>query len=138
MFKEIIKPWLGPLLSLAILFICGSLGYRISEGWDWGDSLWMVLITITTIGFAEVEPLSETGRIVTVMIIGGGLVVVQLTIQRLLGLSTSGYFNRMKELRFRRGLRKMRNHIIICGYGRIGKEITCQLQSKSIQLLVVE
>ncbi|KGG14910.1 MULTISPECIES: potassium channel family protein [unclassified Prochlorococcus] len=136
--KDLAIPWLGPIFSLVSLFIVGAIGYRMTEGWDWGDCLWMVLITITTIGFGEVEPLSATGRIVTFLIIGGGLVIVQLTLQKLLGLSESGYFRRMRELKLQRMLRRMRNHVIICGYGRIGKEISQQLQSEEVPILIVE
>ena len=136
--KDLATPWLGPIISLSSLFILGAIGYRITEGWDWGDCFWMVLITITTIGFGEVEPLSPTGRIVTFLIIGGGLVVVQLTLQRLLGLSEAGYFRKMSELRLRRMLRRMQNHVIICGYGRIGKEIAQQLQLEEVPILIVE
>tara|TARA_Y100001968_G_C19411294_1_gene746430 strand:- start:1357 stop:2103 length:747 start_codon:yes stop_codon:yes gene_type:complete len=136
--KEILKPWLGLLVPLGMLFLFGALGYRLTEGWDWGDCLWMVLITITTIGFSEVEPLSEAGRVVTFLIIGGGLVLVQLTLQRLLGLSESGYFRRMRELRLRRMLTRMSNHVIICGYGRIGEEIARQLNGKGVPILVIE
>ena len=132
------KPWLGPFLGLTLLILLGGVGYRITEGWDWGDSLWMVIITISTIGFGEVEPLSTAGRVVTVLIIGGGLVVVQLTLQRLLRLSESGYFRKMRELRFRRFLRSMQDHVILCGYGRIGKEIAEQLQFEGVPILVVE
>ena len=136
--KDLAKPWLGPIVSLAALLMLGAFGYRLTEGWDWGDCLWMVLITISTIGFGEVEPLSAEGRIVTVLIVGGGLVVVQLTLQRLLRLIESGYFRRMSELRFRRMIRSMQDHVILCGYGRIGKEISEQLQSEGVQTLIVE
>ncbi len=136
--NELAKPWLGPISYLAILVLVGAFGYRLTEGWDWGDCLWMVLITITTIGFGEVEPLSVAGRIVTVLIIGGGLFLVQLTLQRLLRLSELGYYRKMRELRFRRLLRRMKNHVIICGYGRIGKEIAEQLQLEGIPILIVE
>ena len=136
--RDLAKPWLGPLLSLAALFLLGAFGYRLTEGWDWGDCLWMVLITISTIGFGEVEPLGAAGRVVTVLIIGGGLVIVQLTLQRLLRLSESGYFRRMSELRFRRVLRGMKDHVILCGFGRTGKEIAEQLQFESVQILIVE
>ena len=78
------------------------------------------------------------GRLVTVLIIGGGVVVVQLTIQRLLGLAESGYFRQLRALRFRRKLRRMHDHVIICGYGRIGREIGEQLLQDNIQVLVVE
>jgi len=65
-------------------------------------------------------------------------VVVQLSIQSLLGLSESGYFRRMRENRFRRYLQTMENHVILCGYGRIGREIAEQLASEGISLIVIE
>ena len=138
LIRDLAKPWIGPVLSLVVLLFLGAVGYRITEGWDWGDCLWMVLITISTIGFGEVEPLSTAGRIVTVLIIGGGLVIVQLTLQRLLSLAESGYFRRMSELRFRRILRHMKDHVVLCGYGRIGQEIAEQLQFEGVQILIVE
>tara|TARA_Y100001968_G_scaffold314818_1_gene340656 strand:- start:266 stop:865 length:600 start_codon:yes stop_codon:yes gene_type:complete len=98
----------------------------------------MVLITITTIGFGEIEPLSAAGRIVTFLIIIGGLVVIQLTLQRFVLLSESGYFRRMEALRFRRALSRMNNHVIICGYGRVGKEIAEQLHRKGVPILIIE
>jgi len=131
-------PWLTPLVSLATVVNVSALGYRIVEGWDWGDSYWMVLITISTIGYGEVNPLTAAGRAVTVFSIVGGLVVVQLSIQSLLGLSESGYFRRMRENRFRRYLQTMENHVILCGYGRIGREIAEQLASEGISLIVIE
>ena len=137
-FKDLTKPWLVSSFSLISLFCLGALGYRLTEGWDWGDCLWMVLITITTIGFGEIEPLSSAGRIVTFLIIGGGLVVIQLTLQRFVILSESGYFLRMEERRFRRTLSRMKNHVIICGFGRVGKEIAEQLRRKDVPILVIE
>ena len=136
--RGLMKAWLGPSLALGSLLSLGAIGYRITEGWDWGDCFWMVLITISTIGFGEVEPLSAAGRIVTVLIIGGGLVVVQLTLQRLLRLSEAGYFARMRELRLRRLLRQMKDHVILCGYGRTGREIADQLFFEKIPTLIVE
>tara|TARA_B100000700_G_scaffold328672_1_gene447291 strand:- start:2808 stop:3890 length:1083 start_codon:yes stop_codon:yes gene_type:complete len=137
-YKEFIAPWVAPILSAGFLLFIGTLSYRISEGWDWGDSLWMVIITISTIGYGEVEPLSAAGRVVTVLIISGGLIVVQLTIQRFLRLVEYGYFKEMRELRFRRKLRRMKNHVIICGFGRTGQEIASQLQSEGIEIVIVE
>jgi voltage-gated potassium channel len=68
----------------------------------------------------------------------GGLVVVQLTIQSLLELANSGYFRRLRERRYRQQLQHMRNHVILCGYGRIGREIAEQLLREDVPLLVVE
>ncbi len=132
------KVWAAPISLLIFLFLFGALGYRVTEGWDWGDCLWMVLITITTIGFGEVEVLSSAGRIITFLIIGGGLFVVQLTLQRFIQLSELGYFIKLEELRLRRLIRRMKNHVIICGYGRTGKEIADQLKSEKISTLIIE
>ncbi len=137
-YKSYIKVWAAPLSLLIFIFLFGALGYRITEGWDWGDCLWMVLITITTIGFGEVEVLSSSGRIITFLIIGGGLFVVQLTLQRFIQLSELGYFIRLEELRLRRLIRRMKKHVIICGYGRTGKEIADQLKSEDIATLIIE
>jgi voltage-gated potassium channel len=137
-FQTLTAPWRGPLVAMTSLILAGALGYRITEGWDWGDCLWMVLITISTIGYGEVEPLSPQGRLVTVLIVVGGLLVVQLSIQRVLGLTESGYFRRLQELRFQRTLRSMRNHVILCGYGRMGQEIASQLQRDEVPLVVIE
>ena len=132
------KVWGEPISLLIFLFLFGALGYRITEGWDWGDCLWMVLITITTIGFGEVEVLSSAGRLITFLIIGGGLFVVQLTLQRFIQLSELGYFIKLEQLRLRRLIRRMKNHVIICGYGRTGKEIADQLITEKISTIIIE
>ena len=137
-YKSYLKVWGVPSSLLIFLFFFGALGYRITEGWDWGDCLWMVLITITTIGFGEVEVLSSSGRVITFLIIGGGLFVVQLTLQRFIQLSELGYFIRLEELRLRRLIRRMKKHVIVCGYGRTGKEIADQLRSEKISTLIIE
>ena len=136
--KLLAAPWRGPFSALAAVISIGAMGYRLTEGWDWGDCLWMVLITISTIGYGEVHPLSSQGRLVTVLIVIGGLLVVQLFIQRVLGLTESGYFRQLREFRFQRLLQSMRNHVILCGYGRIGQEIAAQLQRDDIPLVVIE
>ena len=132
------RPWLLPLLALALVVNLSAIGYRITEGWDWGDCYWMVAITIPTIGYGEVQPLSHAGRWVTVFSVVGGLFVVQLTIQSLLGLSETGYFRMLRQRRFLDWLRTMQDHVILCGYGRIGREIASQLTREGVPLLIVE
>lgn len=132
------RPWLLPLLALVLVVNLSALGYRITEGWDWGDCYWMVAITVSTIGYGEVQPLSHAGRVVTVFSVVGGLFVVQLTIQSLLGLSETGYFRRLRQRRFLDWVRTMQDHVILCGYGRIGREIAGQLTREGVPLLIVE
>ena len=47
------QPWAGPVLALTLVVNAGALGYRLTEGWDWGDCYWMVLITLSTLGFSD-------------------------------------------------------------------------------------
>ena len=131
-------PLVTPLLALVLVVNASALGYRLSEGWDWGDCYWMVAITIPTIGYGEVEPLSAAGRFVTVLSVVGGLVVVQLSVQSLLGLSEAGYFRRLRRRRFLNWVQSMNEHVILCGYGRIGREIGEQISREGVELLVVE
>ena len=138
LLKEYLKPWLGLISSLFFLFFLGAIGYRFTEGWDWADCLWMVLITVSTIGFGEVQPLSPEGRIVTLLIIVAGLIFVQFTFQKAVRLFELGYFQRVNELRFKRILRKMKDHVILCGYGRVGQEISKQIKTQNIPIVVVE
>jgi len=127
-----------PLIALVIVVNASALGYRLTEGWDWGDCYWMVAITIPTIGYGEVHPLSTEGRLVTVFSIIGGLVVLQLTIRSLVELAETGYFRRLQERRLLHWLKQMNEHVILCGYGRIGREIAAQLSREGTPLLVVE
>ena len=138
LIREYLKPWLGLISSLFFLFFIGAIGYRFTEGWEWGDCLWMVLITVSTIGFGEVQPLSPEGRIVTLLIIVAGLIFVQFTFQKAVRLFELGYFQRVNELRFKRILRKMKDHVILCGYGRVGQEISKQIKTQNIPIVVVE
>jgi len=134
------RPWLLPILALGGLVNLAAGLYRITEGWDWGDCYWMVLITLSTLGFSDphTKVLTASGRVVTAFLIAGGLVVVQLTIRSLLGLAESGYFRRLRDRRLRRWIQRMNNHVILCGYGRIGREIAEQLNREGVRLLVIE
>jgi len=129
-----------PLLLLAGVVNAGAVGYRATEGWDWGDCYWMVLITLSTMGFSDpaTRVLSGGGRVVTTLLLVGGLVVVQQTLQKLLELTNTGYFQILRDRRTRQQLRRMHNHVILCGYGRIGREIAEQLSAEEVPLLVVE
>jgi voltage-gated potassium channel len=135
------RPWAGPVLVLVLVVNAGAAGYRLAEGWDWGDCYWMVLITLSTMGFSDphTQVVHGAGRLVTALLLMGGLVVVQQTLQKLLELTNSGHFQRLRERRYRQLLqRTMNQHVILCGYGRIGREIAQQLSAEAVPLLVVE
>ena len=79
------------LVMIAIIFL-GTVSFSIVENWTWLESLYMTLITVTTVGFGEVHPLSENGRIITLLILVGGLITFSV------GISTLTRFVVEKEL----------------------------------------
>lgn len=127
------------LFMLAGIISVGTIGYMLIEKWSFLESLYMTIITITTVGFKEVEPISNGGRIFTIFLIVTGVGIIAYT----LGLvaQTMVEFQIMSILgRKKLGLkiRSLRNHYIICGYGKVGKVVANELKSRNIPLLVIE
>lgn len=110
------------------------------EGWNFIDSIYMTIITLTTVGFGEIHSLSEIGRVYTILIIflGGGFFVY--VVSSIVQFMVEG---RIRKILGRRRLDKkisrVKNHYIICGYGRIGKVLYQKLKdNKSIKIVVIE
>ncbi len=125
-----------PLLSIVLL---GSLGYHFIEGWPWFDSLYMTIITLTTVGYQETHPLSQIGKGFTLILllvgIGNFAYVVRTLSLDFLNPLLSGYF---KDLRMEQTLEKLKNHYIICGYGRIGRDVVAQLLAADKSVVVID
>ena len=95
---------LATLIFIGVL-VLGTVGYRYIEGWSWLESLWMVLITVTTIGYGEVRPLSPEGRLFTLCFILGSLSVGTYTLTRITQYLLEG--DLIRDLRDRRRRRAM-------------------------------
>jgi voltage-gated potassium channel len=125
-------------LILVVLAI-GTVGYWLLEGWSLFDSLYMTVITISTVGFREVREMSNAGRVLTLVII---LVGVSVAAYGLSGLMDDLVENRIRRMLGRRRLEKriekMREHIIVCGYGRMGRMLCQELAALKAPFLVIE
>ncbi len=131
--------WQNPFFALAMLTVFGAVGYRLVEpSYSWADAFWMVVITLTTVGYGEVHTLGSGGRLVTVLLLAGGIFVVQLAVQSFLQLSNSGYLRRLRLRRERAMLDAIEDHVIICGYGRMGQEVAACMGSEGVPLLVID
>lgn len=121
---------------LLTLFCVGTMGYVLIEGWEWFDGFYMTFITLTTIGFAELENISKAGRAFTIFIgffgIGSVAFIATRTAQFLL---TNNSF---KERHRQRMLDKISEHIVICGYGRIGRRVAEDLAEGGLRSIVVD
>ncbi len=124
---------------LFVIFLFGTLGYSVFEDMSVFDAFYMTLITVSTVGFSEIKPLSQIGRIITVIVIVSGISVVTYTLGQVAKIFVEG------ELRWIFGRRKLEkqisalnNHYIICGYGRIGALISHELSDENIPFVVIE
>lgn len=127
---------LGVVL-LSTVVVIGTIGYVIIEGAGLADALFMVVITITTVGFNEVFELSATGQIWTIALIASGVGTAFYTF----GAGFELLFllgNRRREMRMMREIDHLHGHIILCGYGRVGKGTAERLKERRADIVVVE
>ncbi len=127
------------LFFLFVTVIFGTSGYVIFEDMKPFDAFYMTLITISTVGFSEIKPLSEVGRGITIIIIVSGISLLTYTLGQVARVFVEG------ELRIILGRRKLEkqistlhDHYIVCGYGRIGSIIVRELVAVGIPLVVIE
>lgn len=123
-------------IILVIVFLLGSIGYHFIENMSFFDGFYMTFITITTIGFAELKNLSDGGRILTMGLFVMGIGVISYIASQTTQLIFESEIFRRRAMK--KQLDKMKNHYIICGYGRIGHRIAQVLKNADIPLVVVE
>ncbi|PIE75392.1 MAG: potassium channel protein [Deltaproteobacteria bacterium] len=124
---------------MLLLIISGASGYTLIEGWSFFDSLYMTVITLTTVGFQEVNTLSGNGRFFTIFLIllGGSFaiyaagVIVQFVVE-------GEIRSILGRKRLENSIKKISNHTILCGYGRIGSIVCKSLIQKKIPVVVIE
>jgi voltage-gated potassium channel len=127
-------------VMLTLVVSMGTVGYMILEKWNFLDSLYMTVITLTTVGFSEVNPVSNQGRILTMTILISGLGVVGYLVGTLTQIVVEGQLLRiMGRKKLERQIEKLKDHTIICGYGRVGRIICEEIyRSKPSPLVVID
>jgi voltage-gated potassium channel len=125
--------------SLAALLVLGSLGYVFIEGWSFFDALFMTITTLTTVGYGEVHPQSMMGRAYTMVLILAGVGVMLYIVGAMAKVVVEGEIQEaLGKRKFRRHMKKIKDHYIICGFGRLGTIIARQLSHARIPVVVVE
>lgn len=124
---------------LALVIACGTLGYAVIEGWGAFDSFYMTITTLTTVGGGEAQPLSTAGRWWTLAVVMVGFGVLTYTLLALVGYLLEGQFGVAVELqRMRRQVAKMTDHFILCGFGRVGREIARDFTAEHIPFVIID
>lgn len=128
----------GAVLLAAVLS-GGVAGYMIIERWSFLDSLFMTVITITTVGYEEVHPLTSGGRIFSIFLILGGASGVLYTLTTIVQYILEGDLGTIwGRRRMRNRIEHLREHFILCGFGRVGETIATTFQEEGVPFVVVE
>lgn len=133
----------GKLLNAVILIILiiafGTFGYMIIEGWNFMDSLFMTVITITTVGYNEVQELSRYGEVFTIILLITGVGVILYVLSTEAKAVIEGELREiLGRKRVENRIRNLKGHYIICGFGRMGKIIARELMEKGVTFLVID
>ncbi len=132
------KIYTAVFLLLFLLFV-GVLGFKIMSNYTWVDAIYMTVITITTVGFGEVQPLDDAAKIFTVFLILTSVIILGYAITVITEYILSK--NNLEELKQRKMQKKIdgfKDHIIICGYGRNGKQAAQKLLAYEKSFVVIE
>ena len=127
------------VLALLVLILTGTTGYHFIEHWTWFDGFYMVLTTITTIGYGETHPLSPAGRVFNTFIIVAGvglsLMLIGAATDALLKFELQSVFGRR---RMEREIHRLSGHYIICGIGRVGRSAARELALNPAPFVVID
>ena len=127
------------LLAIAMVVTLGTAGYMVVEGWGALDSLFMTVITLSTIGFEEVHPLDKSGQVFTICLIFFGLGTAAYALKNATRFVLEGEFqNIYGRRRLEQRLKNLKDHYIVCGFGRMGRLICRELARKPVPFVVVE
>ena len=133
------KRFVLAVILIMIVIIIGTSGYHYIEGWTWDESLYMTFITLTTVGYGEVRPLTDTGRSFTIFFLIISILTVGYTVTTLITYIFEGQIVKsMKERRMKLFIKRLKGHFIICGFGDVGREAAEEFLRKNESFTVID
>ena len=133
------KPPVLPAILLSTIVLTGTVGYMLIEGWSAWDSLYMTIISLTTVGYREVHPMSRAGEAFTMFVLVGGVGTVLYSFTLIGARVIEGTLhNPWERRRTTRMVDQLEHHFIVCGYGRIGSIIVEEFRQQKVPHVVVE
>jgi len=135
------RRFLTALVAFSILLSVGTVGYRLIEGekWSYLDGLFMTVITLATVGYSETHPLSDNGRIFTIILLFVGAGLMAYTVTSLAQFVIEGKFRELWGKRLmKEKIKAMTHHYILCGAGNTGMVVAQELIKKDVPLVVID
>jgi voltage-gated potassium channel len=143
-YRGITRPWRwrigAPLVALVIFIVISSTGYRLIEkSYSWLDAFYMTVITVTTVGFQEVHPLSEAGKLWTMLVVVSGLVTGAVAMSMVVGMVVEGQIRTIFGRRqLQRKIVALNGHVIIAGYGHMAAMVAAELATAGRDVVVID
>jgi voltage-gated potassium channel len=135
----LLKELLVPFLAIATLLIIGFLGYVLIEGFTPLKTIYLLVTTFTMIGYGDVVPLTDAGRIFTIVIVLCGFTVGLYSIGKITSFFAEGELSKLlKQRKMEKILNSMKDHYIVCGYGKTGKHVLEELLKKGAEVVIIE
>jgi len=136
---EVGRRLLYAAVMILLVLVIGTVGYMLIEGWTSIDALYMTVITVATVGFHEVGTLSRAGRIFTMVLIFWGIGVGGYAIGTIAAFLVEGQMvELLKGRKMARVITGLKDHIIVCGYGKIGMEVCARLSAAEQSFIVID
>jgi voltage-gated potassium channel len=127
------------IIALVVIIVTGTVGYLLIEDWSLLDSLFMTITTITTVGYDEVHPLSDNGRIFSSFLIVGGVGGALYALTSIVAYVIEGEFGTtLGRRQMKNKIGKLKDHFIVCGYGRVGQEIANVFFEEQVPFVVID
>ena len=127
------------MMFLAIIVVVGILGYMFIEKWTVLDSIYMVVITLFTVGFQEVHPLSQAGKIFTIFIIVGGVGSAIYAAGQVMEIFIEGEMSGYRKRRnMDKKIKEMKDHYVISGFGRVGHQVAQVFETSHVPFVVID
>ncbi|SFF78256.1 voltage-gated potassium channel [Halobacillus alkaliphilus] len=125
------------LLQMLVLF--GIIGYMLTEQLSFFDALWLAIVSVLTIGYGDISPETTAGKLLTLILIPLAIGLTTYILAQAAGAIISGEFSReMRKRKMNQKIKDLKNHIIICGFGRVGQQVLHQLHKENHSLVVIE
>lgn len=139
MFSAIRKKLFIPILLIILINTIGTTGYMVIEGWNFRDSLFMTVTTLTTVGYGEVHDLTPAGEVFTMVLLTLGVGTILYLLSALAKIVLEGELKQIiGRSRLERRIKYLKDHYIVCGYGRMGKTVVKELSSKGMDVIAIE
>ncbi len=126
------------IIVLSITLVVGTAGFHVFEHWPIFQSFYVALLVVATLGFGELQPQSFGGQILTLMLISAGVGTLYYLVGIIAELAIEGQLGFRQERRMQQQINRLRDHVIVCGYGRVGQQVVAELQREGQPFVVVE